>query len=255
MSGEQATRHGRRHDRAGGARRPRRRSRRARARTTRARRSTTSTRRRCSAPSAGRPSTTCAALRRTRTGAARAGLPDPRPAASSSSPRRRSAGIGGTALRRVFSGAASAAAAATTTSPDAGAAGELTGAAGRGEFGDEQPLDVVPHRPQRGPARAARRRRGVAPRRRRLRGGRDRAAYLGRGLPARRPVVLDGAARHVGRRRSRRRWRCTPWSRRSIPQDAHRDRRLQRLRPRAAPDRARRAGLRTWCRAPTCSTR
>ena len=66
------------------------------------------------------------------------------------SARRRCAGSGGTALRAGLRRPDRQAAAAQHDLRDAGAAGEVTGASRRWEFGDEQPLDVVrTHRPAR----------------------------------------------------------------------------------------------------------
>ena len=161
--------------------------------------STTSTRRPCGARSAAGPSTTSRAApassgswrsRATSTApggrlelTAEGGAPDrARPRCAGSSPTCARAGRGDHDVH------------------DAGAAGELTGASRPWQFGDEQPLDVV--RTLTNAVRAAGRDRAVARIAlvgRGLRGRRDRAAHAGRGLPAGRPVVLDGAARHLGR--------------------------------------------------------
>ena len=201
-SGDEPLGPGRRDQRAAGARRPRR-ARGARSRrTTPARASTTSTRRRSAARSAGRPSTTsrgCGALERElerqgylaaprrRARADAEGRPPARarPRCAGCSPRCTDGRRGDHDIH------------------DAGAAGELTGATRAWRFGDEQPLDVVrtvANAVRRGGLPPAGRRGSRAAGRRRLRGARDRAPYVGRGLPARRPVVLDGAQRHLGRR-------------------------------------------------------
>ena len=111
--------------------------------------------------------------------------------------------IGDTALRRVFAGLENGTRSGDHDLHDAGQAGDLTGATREWEFGDEQPIDV----PRT--VRSALLRRGGGRRGRpqgpgqalaaRLPGRGDRAAQLRRGVAARRPVLLDGAARHVGR--------------------------------------------------------
>ena len=86
---------------------------------------------------------------------------------------------------------------------DAGQAGELTGASRPVAVRRRAAARRRTHPHQRGAGRPGRARdgtgRGIAPVDRGLRGRRDRPAYVGRGLPARRPVLLDGAARHLGR--------------------------------------------------------
>ena len=148
-------------------------------------------------------------------------------------------------------------AAATTTCADAGAAGELTGSSREWRFGDEQPLDVVrtvtnavlrtAHEPRAEGERAVRHRR------RRLRGRRDRAAHRRRGRAAGRPVLLDGAARHLGRGQVDGDGAALAGDD-AVP--AGRDRRSS-----GSPRTPRCCGRRRWpscrwtrCRAPTCST-
>ena len=111
--------------------------------------------------------------------------------------------IGDTALRRVFAGLENGTRSGDHDLHDAGQAGDLTGATREWEFGDEQPIDV-PRTVRSALLRS------LPPRRGRPQGpgqalaaglpGRgDRAAQRRRGVAARRPVLLDGAARHVGR--------------------------------------------------------
>ena len=166
----------------------------------RARPWTTSTSRRWSASwAAARPSTS-AALRELERELRAPGLPRARtrrPAADpeGAAPARRDRAAPGVrpARRR--------AAAATTTTTRTGAADEPTGATRPWEFGDEQPLDAVAHRPQRRAARPAGSRHAAAPvqlERRGLRGRRDRAPVVRRGRALRRPVVLDGPGGPLG---------------------------------------------------------
>ena len=118
-------------------------------------------------------------------------------------------------------------------------------AAGRRAHGGQR---AAPHRPGRtGPVAGT-------PAGRRLRGARDRAPYVGRGLPARRPVVLDGAQRHVGRSEADRA-RAAHADRDAVPAGRAAGHRVLQLRAAAAPARGRDCSTRTWCRAPTCSTR
>ena len=112
--------------------------------------------------------------------------------------------LGETALRRVFPGL-STGRRGDHDRHDAGQAGELTGSTRAWEFGDEQPIDTAAT-VRKALLRQARtepdrRRRDVSRVRLdvgRFRGGGDRAARRRRGEPARRPVVLDGTAGHVG---------------------------------------------------------
>ena len=121
--------------------------------------------------------------------------------------------IGDTALRRVFAGLENGTRSGDHDLHDAGQAGDLTGATREWEFGDEQPIDVPrtvrsallrsigqgglrPRNPPRGRGRSQGPGQALAAR---LPGRGDRAAQLRRGVAARRPVLLDGAARHVGR--------------------------------------------------------
>ena len=123
---------------------------------------------------------------------------------------------------------------------DAGAAGEVTGASREWRFGDEQPLDVVRtvrNAVLRSPATAGSQLCG-----RGLRGGRDRAPLVGRGRAARRHVVLDGAARHLGRGEDDGAGAALA-GHHEVPAGRDRDHRLQRLRAGAVPRRARRARL------------
>ena len=121
---------------------------------------------------------------------------------------------------------------------DAGAAGEVTGASREWRFGDEQPLDVV-RTVRNAVLRSGRHRR---PRSRSaargLRGGRDRAPLVGGHRAAGRHVVLDGAARHVGRGEDHRAGAALA-GHDEVPAGRDRDHRVQRLRP---GDVARRAG-------------
>ena len=108
--------------------------------------------------------------------------------------------LGVTALRRVFSDLRRGGPAATTCATP-GRPASSPAPPGRWQFGDEQPLDVVhvSNALRGGPvARDGQSPRGPAGRRG-LRGRRDRAAYVRRGLPAGRPVLLDGAERDLGR--------------------------------------------------------
>ena len=111
--------------------------------------------------------------------------------------------LGATALRRVFASLSSSTRGDHDV-PNAGSAGELTGSSRAWHFGDEQPLDVVRTVSnailRSGPASAGG---GAFGQRseaagRRLRSRRDRTPNVSRGLPARRPVVVDDVARHVG---------------------------------------------------------
>ena len=227
-------------------------SRRRSARTTPAPRSTTSTRRRCSARSAAAAVDDVAALRRierelleqgylVRDGQGRLEL----------SPRavRR---VGATALRKVFA-ELEAGGRGGHDVQDAGAAGETTGASRAWQFGDEQPLDVV-RTVRNAVLRAGRVGHRRAPARRGLRGRRDRAPHLRRRRAARRPVVLDGAARHLGHGQVDRA-RAALAGDDEVPAGRDRDHRLQRLRAGAHAREARRARRASACRAPTCSTR
>ena len=110
--------------------------------------------------------------------------------------------LGATALRRVFA-KLDAAGRGDHDVADAGAAGELTGSSREWRFGDEQPLDVV-RTVKNAVLRTAHEPRGEHDRRvriavedfevveteRRTGGGRRAAG---------RPLLLDGAARHLGR--------------------------------------------------------
>ncbi len=127
--------------------------------------------------------------------------------------------LGDTALRKVFAKLAEGGY-GDHDQHDVGQAGELTGSTRPWRFGDEQPIDTaatvrnallrggVPGRRDAGeageagePARRPRRRGRHQDRRpalgQRLRDRRDRAARVGGRLPAGRPVLLDGAARHL----------------------------------------------------------
>ena len=163
--------------------------------------------------------------------------------------------LGQTALRRVL---------ADLRSPgdgshdvhDAGRAGELTGASRPWQFGDEQPLDVVrtlTNAVRRGGRESVRKRRSAAGGRG-LRGGRDRPAHVGSGLPAGGHVLLDGAARHLGPGEgdgagaARLGERAVPAGRAADSSASRRTR--VRSAPRTSP-----AWRPTTCRGPTCSTR
>ena len=126
---------------AGGDRRSRRPDGRARTRTIRARRSTTSTSSRSNATSAGRPPTTSPGCASWSGNSGEQGWITRTPAGLTLSPKalRR---IGNTALRRVLD-TVHGRRRGQHDMRDAGAAGEVTGASRRWEFGDEQPLDVV----------------------------------------------------------------------------------------------------------------
>ena len=164
--------------------------------------------------------------------------------------------LGATALRRVFATLESTGRGEHDVA-DAGAAGELTGSSREWQFGDEQPLDVVrtvknavlrtAHEPR------GRRRPAGAHRGRRLRGRRDRAAHRRRGRPARGPLVLDGAARHVGRGQVDGDGAALAGDH-PLPAGRHPDHRVLLHRPGAAARDPRRACRWTRCRAPTCST-
>ncbi len=108
--------------------------------------------------------------------------------------------LGSTALRRVFALLESRGRGGHDVR-DAGAAGEITGASREWRFGDEQPLDVV-----RTVRNAVLRTAADVRDERRIRVRADdfevvetERRSLGGGRAARRHVVLDGAARHVGR--------------------------------------------------------
>ena len=177
------------------------------------------------------------------------------PTAGSSSPRRRSAGSARPRCAGCSRSSRPPAAASTTCRRRA--AGELTGARREWRFGDEQPLDVVrtvrnavlrgrPPVAARAAPRGAHRRRG-------LRGRRDRAAHRRRRRAAGRPVLLDGAARHLGRGQVDGDGAALAGDH-AVPAGRHPDHRVQRLRAGAAARDARRAVDGHACRAPTCST-
>ena len=135
--------------------------------------------------------------------------------------------LGSTALKRVFDVLESRGRGGHDVR-DAGAAGEVTGASREWRFGDEQPLDVVRtvrNAVQRTTRRRHRTRSGV----RGLRDRRDRTSLVRRSGVARRHVVLDGAARHLGRGEDDRA-RPARADQHQVPAGRHRDHRLQRLR-------------------------
>ncbi len=162
--------------------------------------------------------------------------------------------LGATALRRVFA-KLEATGRGEHDVADAGAAGELTGSSREWQFGDEQPLDVV--RTVRNAvlrtAGSPRDRTCGDDRCRRLRGGRDRAAHRRRRRAAGRPLLLDGAARHLGRGQ-------VDGDGAALAGDHALSRRTP-SRSSASPRPRRCCGRRpspscrwTPCRAPTCST-
>ncbi len=213
----------RRDDGAGRACRPGRARGRRCGRTTRARGSTTSTRRRCGARSAARPSTTWRRCEQIERELQRQGYLVNNEGKLELTPKavRR---LGDTALRQVFAKLAEGGY-GDHDQHDVGQAGELTGSTRPWRFGDEQSIDTaatvrnallrggLPGRPavRTAPAAmppasgigAAARGNGDAGRGpalgQRLRDRRNRAARVGRGVPAGRPVLLDGAARHLER--------------------------------------------------------
>ena len=161
---------------------------------------------------------------------------------SSSSPPRPYAGSGAPRSGRVFADLEAGMRGAHDLH-DAGAAGDLTGATRQWQFGDEQPFDVVrtvtnavlragpggPGQPVTAVGRG-------------LRGARDGASYVGRGLPARRPVVLDGAQRHLGSGEADRAGAAHAGDD-GLPAGRPAGRRLLQLRARAPARRAGRARL------------
>ena len=228
-------------------------SRRRSARTTPAPRSTTSTRPPCSARSAGRAVDDVAALRRIERELHRAGLPRPRrqrparavargPSAASARPR----------CARCSPSSTRAAAAGTTSATRAPPA-RPPAPSRAWEFGDEQPLDVV--RTVRNAVLRVRRRRPVrAARSTTSRSSRPSAARSACRRAARRPVVLDGAARHLGHGQADGA-RAALARHDEVPAGRDRDHRLQRLRAGAdageagRPGRAARAGHQPAARA------
>jgi hypothetical protein len=147
--------------------------------------------------------------------------------------------VGATALRKVFS------------KLDAGGRGghDVRDAGAAGEDDRRQPRVGVRRRAaarrradgaERRPARWAPRRPGGAAGRG-LRGGRDRAPHLGGGRAARRPVLLDGAARHLGHRQVDGAGAALAGVD-EVPAGRDPDHRLQRLRPGAHARGAGRAG-------------
>ena len=151
--------------------------------------------------------------------------------------------LGDTALRRIFADL-SFGRSGDHDLRDAGQAGELTGTTRAWEFGDEQPLDV--------PATVRNALLRGGPSRRRapggeagclgLRGGRDRAPQRRGGVPARRPVLLDAAARDLGGGQADRP-RAARAAAQPVPAGRRPGRRLLQLRARTARDRAGRTGL------------
>ena len=162
--------------------------------------------------------------------------------------------LGETALRRVFADLPEGGY-GDHEQRDAGQAGEYTGATRRWQFGDEQAIDApatvrnallrdaaaVRPRPGEDPDHWEGTRPGPAVRRR-LRGRRDAAACLGRRVPAGRPVLLDGAARHLGRGQADRAGPARPGAQ-PVPAGLHPGHRVLQLRQGAARDRPGRAGL------------
>ena len=138
---------------------------------------------------------------------------------------------------------------------DAGQAGEHTGSTRPWTFGDEQAIDAAATvrnallhggAARRGRRRPARRSSDfeVAETERRDRG---------RGLPAGRPVVLDGAARHLGRGQADRAGPARAGPTR-YPQDSFRSSAFRTMRANCArPSSPGSAGI--WSRALTCTTR
>ena len=173
--------------------------------------------------------------------------------------------LGDTALRRIFGDLSFGRGPGDHDLRDAGQAGELTGTTRAWEFGDEQPLDVpatvrnallrtagsgalAPAGGERGagsPPVIGGGLGGVVPPAAggvRLRGGRDRAPQCRGRVPARRPVLLDAAARDLGGGQADRA-RAARAAAQPVPAGRHPGRRLLQLRARAARDRAGRAGL------------
>ena len=108
--------------------------------------------------------------------------------------------LGDTALRRIFTDMDFGHGSGDHDQQDAGQAGELTGTTRAWEFGDEQPLDVpatVRNALLRGRAGPSHQTLGPG-----FRGRGDRAADRGGGVLAGRPVLLDAAARDLGRRQA-----------------------------------------------------
>ena len=150
--------------------------------------------------------------------------------------------LGDTALRRIFADL-SFGRSGDHDLRDAGQAGELTGTTRAWEFGDEQPLDVS------ATVRNAVLRGGVpdpgAPIQAlgaRFRGGRDRAPQRRGRVVARRPVLLDAAARDLGGGQADGA-RAARAAAQQVPPGRRPGRGLLQLRARAARDRARRARL------------
>ena len=198
MRGDQGMGMGRGNLGAGGDSPTSRLSKRCSARTTPVPRSTTSTKSSCaSARPAGRrrPRRACERMERE---LERAGLPHARRRRASSSPPRPCAG----------SARPRCAGCSRRWRPrprgdhdirDAGAAGRAHRRLARLAVRRRAAARRRAHGAATRSARRRSRRRQVTPRRRRLRGARDRTPYPRRGLPARRPVVLDGAQRHLAR--------------------------------------------------------
>ena len=147
--------------------------------------------------------------------------------------------LGSTALRRVFDVLESRGRGGHDVR-DAGAAGEVTGASR--EWRSATSSRSTSSAPVRNAVLRTRRGTPVAADRRGLRGRRDRAPLVGRGRAARRHVVLDGAARHVGRGEDDRA-RAALAGHHQVPAGRDRDHRLQRLRAGDVDRRARRARL------------
>src|SRR5215472_1843714 len=128
--------------------------------------------------------------------------------------------IGDTALRRVFAGLENGVRSGDHDQQDAGQAGDMTGSTREWEFGDEQPIDVP------GTVRSAL----------------LRSAAEGGGVPARRPVLLDGAARHLGGGEADRA-RAVRAAAQQVPAGRHPGGRVLQLRQGTARDRAGRPRL------------
>ena len=240
---------------AGRDRRPRRPARPARPGAPRARPWTTSTSRRWSAQLGRRRRRRRAPAAGAGARAAPAGLGDPRrrradPVAEGAAPARRHRAAPG--VRRPVRHAG----AAQHDLRDAGAAGELTGASRRWEFGDEQPLDVV-----RTIGNAVRRRAGGGRRPLPVRLEPEDFEVVETERRASAAVALcvdlsylDVRRGPLGPDEADRAGAVAP-GRDPVPAGRAADHRLRPVRDDAVAGRAGRRSSRTWCRAPTCSTR
>ena len=151
--------------------------------------------------------------------------------------------LGDTALRRIFADLSFGRGLGDHDLRDAGQAGELTGTTRPWEFGDEQPLDV-PATVRNALLRGGRPAPGAAVKLlgAGFRGGRDRAPQRRGRVPARRPVLLDAAARDLGGGQADGA-RAARAAAQPVPPGRHPGHRILQLRARTARDRTGRAGL------------